>query len=260
MTSIRAPLLVVLLAACGGSSADPAEPVVAAAPAVPPGADGIDAVAAEACACTTRDCLAEVDARLGAWVGTTAVNPSTTDGTVWPIEHEPRVREAIREVLHCFARGGATPSGFTVVIERRLESLRDALCACPDRACADRVGEHVRRAIAHWSFPAAAPDYEARFAPIGEQAKACLSRLPDDRVARGIAELSALRDRACLCRSATCASQIQADFHQFLEDHKDTKGSEEAAARIGQLASEMSTCLQNATGGPPPAPPPPPSP
>lgn len=260
MTSIRTLLLAALLVACGGSPADPAAPAPAAtASAIPPGADGIEAIAAEACACATPACLAPVDERLGAWVGTTAVGDVMTDAPAWPIEHEPRVRAAIREVLRCFARGGATPGGFIVVVQRRMEAYRDAVCACPDWRCADRVVDHLHRETEHWSLAALEPDDEARFMRIAAQGKACRDQLPDDQVARAIAGLSALRDRACLCRNPTCASQIQADFQQFLDDHKNTKGSEEAAERVGRLAGEMSTCLMNASGGPPP-PPPPPSP
>jgi hypothetical protein len=65
-----------------------------------------------------------------------------------------------------------------------------------------------------------------------------------------IKDLEALKKRACECKDTECATKVQEDFDKFLEKHKDTKGSQSQAEKVGKLAGEMSECLAKAmTGG-----------
>lgn len=65
-----------------------------------------------------------------------------------------------------------------------------------------------------------------------------------------VKELEAIKKKACECKDAECANKVQEDFNKFLEKHKDTKGSQSQAEKVGKIASEMSECLMKAaTGG-----------
>jgi hypothetical protein len=71
-----------------------------------------------------------------------------------------------------------------------------------------------------------------------------------------IKDLESLKKRACECKDTACATKVQEDFDKFLEKHKDTKGSQSQAEKVGKLAGEMSECLAKAmTGGAEGAPP-----
>jgi hypothetical protein len=81
-----------------------------------------------------------------------------------------------------------------------------------------------------------------------DSARTPVERLPNTRpqAAAALNELQQLRDTACTCHTPACADRVQQEFDAFLERHKDTKGSEASAKKVGALAAELSACLDSA--------------
>ena len=114
--------------------------------------------------------------------------------------------------------------------QAELDALADRLCQCKDAGCRAAVAEDMKQAITTVE----------RGADVFHTAQSCMGALP------AIHEMTALRGRACTCTDAACAADVQAEFDAFLEEHKDTKGSQSQAEEIGKLAGEMAECLKAA--------------
>jgi hypothetical protein len=235
--------IVLCIGACGSSSSVVKPPANETAAPVGSPAEHvarIDELREKGCACEDRRCLAAIDRELAAMV--TALELDRTQAM--SPEQAKTSAAKLEELSVCMTTRQVSSPDFGRAIAARYAELAGMLCACPDQACRDDLPRALPEAEAAFFFPLeddAFTRYEETMNSIGK-----CGPPTESAQARAIRELTVLRDRACACTDAECAEKVQADFDVFLEDHKDTQGSQSDAETIGALAAEMSGCLQDA--------------
>jgi len=254
---VRALAVLALLAACGGGkSATPApkDPEPTAAEKEPPltheqHVAELEDIATRGCACADAACIRTVDADLAELIREV---PVPTDADMTDADATAGI-EALGRYLECMTKLGAEPDlSYHDAFAKRMEDIGDASCACRDITCANFAWGGL--AIELIAIAGRVQDDRKAYASIDLQWKrieGCVAPINAKLSDQAIVELTELRAAACACTAVACADAVQADFDAFLERHKDTKGSEEAAETIGKLAGEMAACLDTARGEPP---------
>lgn len=235
---------VVWLAGCGSEPA-PREPV---APSGPLGFEQhvarIDELAARGCACKDRRCLGAIDVDLASMVADVnlvAADPAFLDSAV------PARVEALETLAVCMTDHEVASTRYGDALLAQTHKLRELVCEeCRDRACGRSLAVSLapETQTADW-FPI---DYDdlVRIRTLVADITRCSESNP--AVDAAIRALDGLRGDACACKDMDCADGVQARFDAFLEDHRDTVGSEAEAIQIGELAEQMNACLAAARG------------
>jgi hypothetical protein len=144
--------------------------------------------------------------------------------------------------------------------ERKLvaeaEALAADVCACKDLECL------VAAVDDRWAPTFQEPPIDlvltdpgaARYARAYLGTSSCVRKLTGDAEAGGgagfsdatnaaIADLTAIRDRACACKDLACTDKVMEDFMALGERHKDTKGSDRAVEQFKDLFEQMQECI-----------------
>jgi len=99
------------------------------------------------------------------------------------------------------------------------------------------------------STPPSDASQPSKPAPVAQPIDAAKEPAPNPAGDSAIVELEAIRDRACACTDAPCARAVHEEVVAFLERHGGTDGTEEQAAAVTKLFTEMTECEQKALGG-----------
>jgi len=160
-------LAVIVLAACGGTKQDKFDEALVA----------MDALATRMCACTDAACTTKVQAdlgelRLGFKDALGKAKPSAAQ--------DKRGREIEERMRTCRTQGSGEAKGFDDVLTR-LAAFKTEMCACTDKACADRVQDAwkaYRAAMKDQLGSAATPsdEQDARGKVLDTEMKACRGR------------------------------------------------------------------------------------
>lgn len=249
---MRALVLVVALAACGGKSspaapapAEEAEPAPAQKP--PPSHEQhvgeLEDLATRGCACADTACIGAVDADLAALIRELPVPAERMSESLMMSGVE-----ALGRYLVCTKDLGAFPElASYAALGDRLDEVAAVMCACRDTGCSERAANAlVPELILAHELAKKNRALATKVTPHFERLEAC--SLADAMSQQAIADLTALRDTACACATPECADAVDAEFEAFLEKHEDTKGDQESAETIGRIAGEMSSCLAKAKG------------
>jgi len=251
---VRALAVIALLAACGGGKAaaprqdDPRSTTVEAAPLThEQHLAALDDLATRGCACADAACGRAVDADLAELIGKVAIGSAAM-----PEEQATPGAEAMIRYLGCLAKLGVEPeASLHTSLVARLDDVADAACACRDLPCAEQIwGGLVPEVMALGGLVGSNEGLRARVQPTWSRLEECLDPLNAQASAQAVVDLTALRDAGCACQDAACADGVQARFDAFLMEHRNTKGSEEDAVKVGALAEEMQTCLAAARATP----------
>lgn len=62
-------------------------------------------------------------------------------------------------------------------------------------------------------------------------------------------DLDQMKTDACACKTADCATKIEAKFEDWSKKNADTKGTSSQAEKAGKLISDISDCLMKAQMG-----------
>jgi hypothetical protein len=238
-----------LAAACGGGTpAPPPSPANELATlSLEEHARHVQELAVRGCACPDRLCIAEIDRDLAEVVLALPLGKGDVDPDAIRKESEGIIADLERLSVCMTDRQMSVPA-FGAAMVDRTKGLRDGVCACTDQGCATQViAGLLPELMAVEFFPIEAAALE-EIRDMSREVRACVTRLGPGLA---LEELGALRDRACACSEAACADEVQAGFDGFREKHKATKGSDEDARAIGELAAEMSGCLERARGAQP---------
>ena len=248
---MRALAVLVGLAACGGGKTASPPPVDPEPP--PPAAEeppltheqhvaALEDIASRGCACADAACFAAVDADLAEVIGAVEVGTAPMPDAQLAVAND-----ALGRYVACATQLGARPeASFFTAFVARLDDVAEAACACKDAACAGNLFGGLLPELWAASSLADKEQLYERIRPTWKRMEGCVAPFEDAMGAQAVVDLTALRDQACACTDAACADRVQADFDAFLMKHRDTKGSEEQAVLIGDLAGQMSACLDEA--------------
>lgn len=235
---MRAVVVVVFLAACGGKASP--------APAKDPEEAEFERDLAEAkafadrtCACADRACTDAIDKEMAEEFRTTDLDTSSSMSP----EQEQQVENEVVRILECLTAKGTVPYSLGVLSVRVFDSIRADICACQDTNCA-------RSAIAAWDeayqgvgkYPAddaTKKDFEQRIVP---EATACFQKGHALITEEAVIELKAIRKGACACVDADCATANRAEFDAWLVTHEKTGADQTTQEEIAEVAREMALC------------------
>jgi len=123
------------------------------------------------------------------------------------------------------------------------ERVRDAVCACQDWACVDRleVDDAYRTYLASFRSKESAGDVPERMTALITQIRDCQFAATDrsyrEKVRERIAIMAELRDRMCACKDAGCSHEVDRQRGAAMS----AKSREDAALANGPLGTHQPT-------------------
>ena len=241
---MRRALVLAALAACGGGQREPTRPP----PRERGSLDMIRAHADEACACQDAACAQAIDDEVKAGMRDL---PELAHGEEHATSSTPEQREQIAQevvrMYRCIGEKGGIAYSAGVVAKNKFRAAKDLVCSCQDAPCALRADAEYRRAIETHGHLPADPETLAEIEVIAQEWLACHTANLEVVSQQVLLDMKQLRDRGCACTDDECVAAIQADVGAFFEEHRDTKGTAEATAKMTDLAEELKACLEAAT-------------
>jgi len=150
------------------------------------------------------------------------------------------VRISIVVALTVLAACGGKPCPEPKPPERvtaaEVAALQDRICDCKDAACVEGFRSELDGLT------------------IGFYQAAALYVAIDECSTGGravVAELQALRDRACSCTTSECVGEVYVAYEELLVRHQNTKSSRRQSEQLALLATELAGCVERVAGGAP---------
>jgi hypothetical protein len=135
----------------------------------------------------------------------------------------------------------------------KMTGLKDAMCACTDVACAQRVsGEMTKWSEDQAKNPLKLSDEETRRATsIGTEMGRCLQRASG--AGEAMAKMGEFRDEMCACSDTACAQRVSDEMATWSQEQaKDSKEppkmTDEETKEATQIGEAMGKCMQKAMG------------
>jgi hypothetical protein len=137
-----------------------------------------------------------------------------------------------------------------------MEAFQDAMCACTDATCADKVTaamETWRRGYAT-TWPPADLRTNMRRVRLARRIRACARSLQGGEVLDAMLEkLEAVKDAMCACADAACALKVGADLTAWSKAFATTASAnqqiDEATSRVTRRYTKaMTDCADRAMG------------
>jgi hypothetical protein len=232
--------VIVLLAACGGASpsarptsTDPTERLLLT----------LEWFEDRACACTDRACAEALDDVITETLKDVEVPRLFEDQAA-----AERADRAMQRSVACMWSQGFVAFGYEKVAMKTAQEYRRKACSCATSGCSVAMeGAERRRALYLLAVPLDKERLKEANTTI-EEAVACPGHHAAATAAAdvAIAELSAIRDRACACRDADCVEATRADLGVWLERNALVAGSKEQEEQLLVIAKEAGNCFASA--------------
>ena len=217
--------LVALLVACGGKTV--------ARDRSPP------ALLARACACTDDACRAAADRELAL-----AYQQLPEDELRGAVAEQARVTECL---------GATDEAALGALAERAMQQFAARACSCEDAACLDAVDDSYEPLDRDLRALVERTAFRRSVRAEAERLQACIERIrPTISADQALAGAAALRDRACACADAACATKVQGEVETFLVANRDVTGTEAQTDQIAAIFRELGECLAKVSEAAPP--------
>jgi len=254
----RALYLVLLLAACGGGSADrPAAQPARAAAELPQSPAGIDRAIIEketlfvedltkrSCACTTDDCRRAADDELGVYFRRRATfNDPIDDIETWPKDLDDRAHAAVTHHYTCVVAAGVTPYSAMEVVLRVFSDFRERACTCQDAACAQQVVLRFQEETKTMQDPPSREAQRDELMAIAREMGGCVEHAAATTIDQQILDLKALRKRACDCETTECGEAAKTEFYAWVDANQEGRTADQhRLEQFRDLGRELGECL-----------------
>ncbi|HEY5925652.1 MAG TPA: hypothetical protein VIV11_28395 [Kofleriaceae bacterium] len=143
------------------------------------------------------------------------------------------------------------------VAEAELTKFTDAMCACKDGACAQRVTDDMGRwtietASRYGRPPPPTGERAERLAALGDRMQSCLiaaMKPPPNDAQRYVAKNAEFKDRLCACKDAACGETVAAELTKWSEDFVKSAGDGSTMTgsdqtRLQAIETEVHACLK----------------
>lgn len=147
-------------------------------------------------------------------------------------------------------------------IMAKMREFKDAMCACTDPGCAQRVSDEMTK----WSMekrdqspPTLREEDAKEAAAIGEEMGHCMQvamgasdSSNQANVDRAMTKMADFKDRMCACKDVACATKVSDDMTAWAQDESKRSNpprmSEADTKRAAVIGEQMGRCMQTAMG------------